>query len=524
MSKRNRNGRSTSNNCSNNSNTNKSGNSANAKGKSRRTVEMENDFKGNGTSKSNDASWYAASPALLSNAANINFPYATGSKFEFNYTGAELKGQQTRLPGIYTQTLMPTVGNSKIEGTSPINMAANNVYSFVRHMNSGSANYDAPDLMIYLLAMDSCYSYYAFLTRIYGVMRYHTPLNYYRPKAIVEAMNVDYDDIEKNLPQLLFYINLYANKLSTLKIPNTMPYLTRHMWMYSGFYSDEDSDKAQYYMYVPDGFYQYHETPGEDTKLLGNLTYKKFEKVDRSKFTYDDLIKFGNELLDVNRSSEDHNIMSGDIMKAYQGNVFTVPQISADYEVKPTCDEEVISQMHNAVALPAVIRNNGVVQDPATGVLYNDITLSSGGGLTKWYTMDAMLDMHKSDPSPADVMVATRLMCTVESKDDSTFILHSCGSEVVTSSVIYYFNENGIITPSYLASCYEISDNTYQRVSALAYASQFRQCPIVRLFVKVPDTTQYFMYNFGDIYNMTKIDRNVLAKMHEVALLSEFGV
>lgn len=524
MSKRNRNGRNTGNNCGNNGSTNKNGNSINPKGKSRRASEMENDFKGDRISKSNDASWYAASPALLSNAANINFPYATGSKFELAYSGTDLKGQQTRLPGIFVQRLMPTVGNSKVDGTSPINMAANNVYSFVRHMNSGSANYDAPDLMIYLLAMDSCYSYYAFLTRLYGVMRYHTPLNFYRPKAIVEAMNVDYDDIEKNLPQLLFYINLYANKLSTLKIPNTMPYLTRHMWMYSGFYSDEDSDKAQYYMYVPAGFYQYHETPGEDTKLLGNLTYKPFTKTDQSKFKYEDLIAFGNEMLDINRSSEDHNVMSGDIMKAYQGNVFTVPQISADYEVKPTCDEEVISQMHNAIILPTGIVNNGVVQDPATGVLYNDIKLSSTSHTVQWYTMDTLLDMHKSDPSPADVMVATRLMCNIEKKSENEYLIQSCGSELVVSAAIYHFDGKGTLQPTNLTTCVEITNNTYSMIGSLAYASQFRLCPILRVLSKIQGTETYYMYHFGDIYNMTKIDPNVLAKMHEVALLSEFGV
>lgn len=385
-------------------------------------------------STSNDPSWYAQDATLMNNAANLPYSFALGSRIP-----SELHITEESIPGIMALKLTPSIGNTN-SGVSPINVAANNIYSFVRHMNSGASNYDAPDLMIYLLAMDSCYSFYSYLTRIYGVMRTYSPLNYYYPQGYIQAMGVDFEDIQGRLPELLYYINMYSAKLSTLRIPNTMPYLSRHMWMYSGIYKDEEGDKAQSLLYVPDGFFKYNESL-VDTTNLGNLTYKQL----KAKNTLDDLMAFGDELLDVNRASEDHNIMSGDIAKAYGNNVFTVPAISADYTVIPTYDQEVLDQMHNATVLTG-FENKGVVQNPTTGVLTNKITAPTNLG--EWADKDGVvnnkriLNMHTMDPTSSNTMVATRLMAGVMKQTNGEYLVTTSGSEVVIGMSIYSYSED----------------------------------------------------------------------------------
>lgn len=494
-----------------------------------------NNFNDSNPNVDNDASWYAANEVLLNNAANLPFPYAVGSTYDFRYANTSTESVRFKsLPGVMAIKLMPTVGADGTSAVTPINMAANNMYSYVRHMNSGASNYDAPDLMVYILAMDSCYSYYAMLTRLYGVMRNFSAKNYYKPEAIVRAMGIDYKDIEQHLPDLRYYINLYASKLETLRIPTTMSYLTRHMWIYSGLYTDYDNDKGQIYMYVPDGFYQYHEDTSTPSEILGNLTYKPFYDLNVPK-KFADLVNFGNQMLEVNRNSEDHNIMSGDIAKAFGNNVFTVPSVGDDYTVEPTYSKEVLMQIHNCTVLSGLITNGGVKQDRTTGKLSNTIKVStSDGNAVVLNAMDVPLDMDTDDVKPADIMVATRLISRTKTTatGSNTYLVHTSGSEIVTG--VTMFNYDGD-----MSRLYAINFKPFVSLSNTPTSQTLRDMGIQLMnqtkfdwaptsWIDLPDPSNpeepEGMVPVADYNNLTVARVTELEKMNEVALLSMFGV
>ena len=207
----------------------------------------------------NDPAWYAVNDQLLRDSASFPYSWPVGNRLTqiVQETGAGRNaGVEQSIPGVLSLYLSPTIGWAD-SSESPVNVASRNIYSFVRHANSGHANYDAPDLMLYLLAMDSCYSYHSFLRRLYGVMMDYTPINRYYPRAVVASMNVDFDDAMAHLAQLRCFINQFAVKLGSMCVPNSMSYMVRHMWMYSQIFVDSMSAKAQTYLYNPHAFYKF---------------------------------------------------------------------------------------------------------------------------------------------------------------------------------------------------------------------------------------------------------------------------
>lgn len=157
--------------------------------------------------KPNDWRWYAQNEQLMRDYASYSFNNPVG---EIMLTGNP-RIDSASVPGVMALRFYPCIGFANDE-TSPINVAMRRLYSFVRHANSGASNYDAPDLMMYCVAVDSAYMFLAHMKRVYGVMLNYTPFNRYYPKALVAAMQFNFDNIEKNLNDFRGYINQYAIK------------------------------------------------------------------------------------------------------------------------------------------------------------------------------------------------------------------------------------------------------------------------------------------------------------------------
>ena len=415
----------------------------------------------------NDPAWYSVNGQLLTDSAS--FPYSwpvgnsTSNLVNDSNVGKPFELQQMpSVPGVLAMYLSPTVGWAD-NSESPVNVAARNIYSFVRHANSGHSNYDAPDLMLYLLAMDSCYSFHSFLRRLYGVMMDYTPVNRYYPRSVVHSMNVDFDDAMAHLAQLRYFINQFAVKLGSMCVPNSMSYIVRHMWMYSGIFVDSASQKAQTYLYTPHAFYKYGLI-----NEVGGLNYTVFAAQGGSgakgRLTVKDLIDFGNKLMVPILQSEDMNIMSGDILKAYGADgVIKIMGVSEDYQVLPMYSEEVISQFQNATPIGYYNSDNAAHVNDITqnvdinaGYLVHKPTVVAAmragnvAGLsqrTPW-TFDRLVSIRKSGVTPADTMVATRLTnigsnpVAISSGANSGYTayeIHTAGSEICHAMIVYYY-------------------------------------------------------------------------------------
>lgn len=485
--------------------------------------------------KFNDVSWYVKNPQILKDAGSLSFNNPLGATLQMedvvpiNSTFSANPGT-THMPGIFSISFIPTAGKSK-DNSSALNMAARNIYSFVRHANSGHANYDSPDLMLYLLAMDNIYMLFNHGKRVYGIARYYSQYNRYLPEGLIEAMHFDKDDVINHLADLRYGLNVIAAKLNALCVPNTMNLFTRHSWMVSNVYRDADESKAQNYLWVPTGYFVYDET---GSPRGGYLAAKDF-----GTYTVETFISALNEALAAIIESEDMNIMSGDILKAYgAGKLWTLGAIGEEYSIEPVYNEEVLNQMHNTTCFWADydhtgIPQNSIRQNPDTGALIYDPAIFPYAGLPADKTQahvgfPIVINMPRGDVTPDQVIVGTRntVQVAISSNPDATDMdFDSLPSELVTNFTIYTKGENSSLTVynfnSVFASTTGVSTFSTMQLMNLAQISHFDWHPILYLLDAVSNT---FLGYVGDMSNYTLVSANTLKKLHDTAILSELDV
>lgn len=501
-----------------------------------RSVDCDTKTSGNNSTMRtfNDVSWYAKNPQILKDAGSLSFNNPLGATIQMedvvpiNSTFTP-NSATSHLPGIFSISFIPTAGKST-DNSSALNMAARNIYSFVRHANSGHANYDSPDLMLYLLAMDNIYMLFNHGKRLYGIARYYSQYNRYLPEGLIEAMHFDKDDVINHLADLRYGLNVIAAKLNALCVPNTMTLFTRHSWMVSNVYRDADEAKAQNYLWVPSGYFVFNET---GSPRGGFLQCKTFET-----YTVETFLSALNEALAAIIESEDMNIMSGDILKAYGvGKLWTLGAIGEEYAIEPVYNEEVLNQMHNTTCFwyqysPNTAVDCNITQNPDNGALIYDPLLDAygakGNATQAHIGFPIVVNMPRGDVSPEQVIVGTRNTVQVAIDPDAAVAnlkFDSLPSELITHFTIYSKEQNGSLSVfnfnSVFTSLEGISNFDPLKMVNIAQISHFDWHPILYL---IEGENHTFLGYVGDMSNYTLVSANTLKKLHDTAILSELDV
>nr|UBJ26028.1 putative capsid protein [Rodent picobirnavirus] len=510
-------------------------------------------------SKCNDWRWYAQNPQLVKDYASFPFGVPVGNNLPKGIPGYS----SNNIPGICSIYFAPTIGNST-DANAPVNVAARNIYSFVRHVNSGHANYDAPDLMLYLLAMDSAYMYHEYLKRIARIVLDYSVFSRYYPDGLMAAMGVDYTDVQENIASLRGFINIMAVKLGSMCVPNSMSYTARHMWMAGSLFLDSNTTKAQTYIYVPSYYMQF--ALGGESGTVGMLKTMQAPGLISTASTpakVSDLINFANELMDPILSNEDMNIMSGDILKAF-GNegVVKLSGITEGEALLPNKVEEVLSQIENATVMPfnmavyTIDQKVGVgegylvpsyqfqttVQLP-TGVTTDAFESNLRALLGTTNNNRAIMNFHWDGVTPEDVIVATRLTTVPQVTQVSeltgaatiTWNVAGLSSEVITDARL--FQVSTVPGEKYFSRSFAKFSFFDQTDAVNAYP--ISMCNILSNFDWSPDFQAYIihtptgsnqqvisspMLSLRDTDNYTIISDVELENLATVCLLSQFSV
>lgn len=490
-------------------------------------------------SSTNDIDWYSQTPELLRDAASIPFSRPTGLPFRvMSSINDRTSNVEYTTPGIMTQQVVPLPGS--FSSRSALNTAATALYSFVRHANSGHSNYDAPDLMMYCVAMGQIYSFINYCQRIYGSANLYSMSNRYLPKALVTAQDVDFDDVITNLAQFRYGINSLIYKASAFACPSTIKYFERLAFMFSGIYAEGEDVKSQLYMYVPRGFLKYNE---KTSTSGGYLNMKWFSAPDTAaaSFTVAQLIAFGNDLIQPLLSSEDIGIMSGDILKAYGSDgILKLMTLSEDYMIMPTTDLTVLEQMQNSVAsFGLTLGGNG--NAPASLCLYqdvdNNVILSRAAFLQNTnsqalysITENSIINTILTKPEAADVMERTRNKFTMNDDPDSTtqlpnqiimqaseFIIGFSYFKIAPDGTINQRNFGTVVLTDSMSAADIITHHSDLEVFKFHPAVYYVSAPTL----SDPITLQGIALDFD---NYTIISSNVLDTINDAAMLSLFRV
>ena len=488
-------------------------------------------------------SWLDKYPELVKAAGNLSFSQSLGTSLNLFKGVTNTAGKSWRnssifgdtIPGIMKLEFLPSYGYSN-DPASPLNVASRAIYSYVRHANSGHTNYEAPDLMIYLMATDSLYMMYTWMARLYGTLNLYASFNRYLGDALIMSMGVDPTDIKDHIPDLRWFINSYAYKLQTLYVPGSMPIYDRHSWMVGGYYSDSEDWKSQTYYFNPSGLYQY--TPVRLT-TGGSLQFKQLGPIDYTTgtlLTFNAIAAYATSLIEPVITDSDMNIMSGDILKAYgDTGIRKIGMIGEDYIIKPSKDDSVLRQIENSNALGAIgMANEGIYQ--TDGYL---VATYRGTGNSPLGELNKVLNSRNNIPTAEEVVDATRLMvmgtATAVADTSSMFsnILTLVGTEIIQYFRVYYTDINGTIADKTFLKERTFTSALVTGVATLedvAMFSNFDWHPclymldVETLSDGTKRATRVFDGLFREVNNYTVITYQDLEKIHTTAMLAYFDI
>lgn len=258
-----------------------------------------------------DSAWYKRIPELMEKASKISFAYPLGDRLRLNNPTLN----QAAVPGVMALYITPTIG--WCDGpTSPFNVAVHKMYMALRSVWTARSQYDYPDLGMYLIALDSLFSFFQYAKRCYQFAWMTTFENKYYPRALLRASGLDLASIDSELGNFSEWLTYYGTQINQLYLPKELTMTQRHLALFESIWTDDTPTKSQVYMAVPQGFWKF----GWDENGVGQLTWKEImTTVDgfAGPKSFAGLKAIGEELLHNIISYEDFSIIGGDILKAY---------------------------------------------------------------------------------------------------------------------------------------------------------------------------------------------------------------
>lgn len=477
--------------------------------------------------RDNDISWYTRYPGIYSATSNLSFNNPAGIKL--NLADANDQPYDVAGNGIYLPTALglrfvmcPGISNG---GSSLINTAMFQNYNFVRHANSGSKNYDAVDLQMYFLAVDTAYTWYMYGCRAYGLLGRFSALNRAVPRSLFAVMGLDYDSWAADPAQLRARLNLVAAKLSSLKVPAGNTMLARHLYLTSCVFMDGETEKAQAYVFSPAGYH----TWGRSNKV-GTLTYHGTTNTDmKTQLTPDAYFTIMDDMCKPLLEDEDINIMSGDVLKAYGDSACTRITMMDEGFTTPLYPlasvPALMSQIENC--MPANFEPNStfdITQTTDGHIFFQPNTkVSTLRAEAKLGSIACLLNHRSAEVTNEDVIEMTRLRPTFSSHfaaevDQIEVSMRSCGTEFINNLIIASRNDEGVTL--------NLAGNVIPNLNdvVIPQLMLFDWAPLIYVAaaLNVGDKVQFRVSHIiGDLANYTVVSKITLDNIHDTCVASQ---
>lgn len=501
--------------------------------------------------KGNDPSWYNHYPELVRDSAALSFSLPLGSPIPWGLSSNPITtNPYYSVPGICVLQYGISFGQPTGFATDAINTAANRLYTFVRHSVSTYAQYDSTDLMLYISAMDSIYALYSTACRIYGLAQNYKVFNRYFSSGIITALGYDPDDLFENLADYRSHLNQLCFKISQFCVPSGIDVMKRHVWMSGNLFYDAGSVKSQLYAYNLAGYYQFTENSDSGLSDGAYLEYTpiNYPAGSEAPLKFSQLLNRLSTAISKIMASQDCIAMSGDLLRAFgQDNVYVLSPIAENYIVEPVYSPEVLSQIENATILghpDTHINNAHLIQRGlvSTGVQLRQVlsfhTVSEPSTVYKQYlglhNHNWMLNFHKADVSPDDVMVATRLTNICNTVDDIVFTTgttttygtgaqpHRIGSDFIISMSFFNVGDTGFQTIYRTTEQYMPIFTTAAQVALRTSTwSVFDWAP--RLWIATGTSAPDAWRQYLDVDNYSMLNIANIDALHEAAMLSLYA-
>lgn len=498
----------------------------------------------------NDISWYTRYPNLSIASAQFPFPYRPGMKVPLggNLGDGRIFDLPYRIPGVLTLEWFPSVGWS--EGpTDPASIVCKELYAKVRKSyGAGELLADAPDFMIYLMALDSIFSYIASLRRVYRILTAWSPNNYVMPDTLLGALGVNESsaiELRTHRTELWQVINELTLMSRKFTCPAVMDIMNRHFWMNDNVYTDENSINSQMYVFRQRGFYQFAMLPMPNGDNAGGLKMVAAPFGNFAELTVNSLFTFGRTLIDALVSSDDAYTINGYLARAFDGTPnFVVDETPLDQPFNPVYEPEVLMQIENSRAVWAgdvVMSNLNVTQDVLTNSIihnpyvvgYTSAADNPGTQVGKFglNELNAYLSIRSDTPSVADNLIASRLHTGAKkwkTVSDVQWYRIVSGTEILVDFSFRYGTQptDAYAIPSvmgaYDGSLTAANVSTLVGMFALE-AFDWHPFTLLAVFSGTTGATLKSVAMCGDTHNITAFTQDDLANMHKMCVYSEFS-
>lgn len=516
----------------------------------------------------NDISWYTKYPNLLQAAGSFPYPYRPGMSLNIGqYTIPTVSNpiqRQFVIPGVMVLDWVPSVGYSKT-ATDPASIMAKEIYAKVRAAFSGSLDADGPDFVVYLGALDSIFTYLAWLKRLYRVMNAWTPENYVLPDVVLSAMGFTAANIlslRQHRTQLWQCINELILMSRKFTCPAVMDLFNRHYWMSDNVYTDSPDINSQFYLFNPTALYKYaaldmpdgNPGPGLQMTLM-----PQFNSSNASNISVELFYQFGRSLIDALVAWDDAYTINGYLQRAYAGvPTFIVEELPQDAVLLPQYTEEVLTQIENSRAIPfgrywdfsdlsglnvtQDVPSNAVISDPTVTL---DMLQAVADSFQRCVTTSPTLSARSPSPTVADSVIASRLQCAVKSytmSGNSATLKITAATEIPVAWHIYktvrasnVWGTGGIPYPQVVNFTYQTgagSTTTAGEMIAMLEealgvfeAEQFDWHPFsfVTRSSYYNATPNAGCFVAGDTHNITSITVTDLENLHKICVYSELN-
>lgn len=485
----------------------------------------------------NDYSWYSKYPSLLESTAKIPFPYRPGMSMSsadvYTVESAELNTTRTfNVPGILTINWMPNIGQSEV-ATDPIGIAAKEIYAKVRAAFSGSLDADPPDFMVYLMSLNSIFSYIASLKRVYRIINAYSPENYLVPEGLLQALGFSEDQVGQLIigkTKLWSLINQLVYMTRKYTCPAVFPLFNRHYWLNDNVYADSDIANSQWYVFRQEAFYKFAMLPTKDNATItaGGLMLQDppgASAVDIVEALY----SVGLGLINALADSDDAYTISGYLKRAYDGfPQFTVDLLDQYETFSPLYVPEVLAQIENCVCvlpkstiLPGQY-GGGVQQWVSRNTLVRVGQFIVPTTATNFVTPHPQISLRTPTPSVEQIVEASRLSAYLNPVGTST----TTGSEglivdpIASTEIPTYMYITMVVNGVYITRDFDqVTSYGANRNIVYDYLTSFDWHP--RVVGIYPSSSESAL--IWDVHNVTSFTPEQLRQIHRVCTFSLFN-
>lgn len=481
---------------------------------------------------SNDPQWYLTNRRIVDDVFKISFANQLGSRFTLlNDNDPSVMVDET-IPGIMALTMVegPGIANDPKDG---VNMALTMLYQKIREDLNTYGPYAPADVGITTIGIGDVYSQFANLLRCFGIINLFSGYNFYYPERLLQAgygfSVAEIANIRNNLANYRARFNYIITNATRLFMPVEFSIIARHAWLYSNYFMDLESIKAQIYIHRKAGYYLFDETTDPNGGMLQFNTMPTTLKglLDAFEASTEALIR-----------SDSIRQIQADMRHAWNdSNTWKLAYADESYICLPNYSRDVLSQIHNLQFVPPVYNTNAtysfdikqnVNQDILTWnpkiVVATAPTYPSESSFP--LSSDKPINFHWDGHTTEDLVEATRNMMyavpSTTSTSNDTLDIKACGADFCIAVTIYDMTASYTIDPVYVYG----STLSGTALNELAVASQFDWAPI--LYTCTTGSGGAVCKIIGDVGNYSKVDfdtfllqdKNIMNSMWSVP---EFG-